>query len=302
MHCTLFNPRQDGKGRLPHSKGNRKQNQGKGPAEVEMVLPGLRKAMPRRKRLQVPHDLRVPPPPAPPDRGDARHLSGQLLPRTAPLILGITHPATLTHRYNTKRVLANQVYQEFIADRHHLHMNATHWDTLTDFVKHLGREGICHVDETPKGWFITWIDNSPKALERQAANQKRERQDMDDEQREQRMIQEQIERARLESSGSGLNSSGESSPEASELIRQDEKIKLNLSLKPVAAPAAAATATAVKPKPLAAIAMAKVGSGKKLSGLAALASKERPLDTGASAVDYDEGTGEKETEGVDERD
>ncbi|RUS34563.1 domain of Kin17 curved DNA-binding protein-domain-containing protein [Jimgerdemannia flammicorona] len=114
----------------------------------------------------------------------------------------------LSRRYNTKRVLANQVYQEFIADRHHLHMNATHWDTLTDFVKHLGREGICHVDETPKGWFITWIDNSPKALERQAANQKRERQDMDDEQREQRMIQEQIERARLESSGSGLNSSG----------------------------------------------------------------------------------------------
>ncbi|RUP48204.1 hypothetical protein BC936DRAFT_144837 [Jimgerdemannia flammicorona] len=35
------------------------------------------------------------------------------------------------------------------------------------------------------------------------ANQKRERQDMDDEQREQRMIQEQIERTRLESSGSG---------------------------------------------------------------------------------------------------
>ena len=33
-------------------------------------------------------------------------------------------------------------------------MNATHWDSLSAFVKHLGREGICEVDETPKGWFI----------------------------------------------------------------------------------------------------------------------------------------------------
>lgn len=29
-------------------------------------------------------------------------------------------------------------------------MNATKWHTLTDFVKHLGREGYCIVDETPK--------------------------------------------------------------------------------------------------------------------------------------------------------
>ena len=29
-------------------------------------------------------------------------------------------------------------------------MNATKWHTLTDFVKYLGREGYCIVDETPK--------------------------------------------------------------------------------------------------------------------------------------------------------
>ena len=46
-------------------------------------------------------------------------------------------------------------------------MNGTIWETLTDFVKHLGKKGVCHVDETQKGWFITWIDNSPKALARQ---------------------------------------------------------------------------------------------------------------------------------------
>ena len=46
-------------------------------------------------------------------------------------------------------------------------MNATRWVTLTEFVKHLGRTGVARVDETEKGWFIAWIDNSPKALAKQ---------------------------------------------------------------------------------------------------------------------------------------
>jgi len=70
-------------------------------------------------------------------------------------------------RFGTKRVFANRVYQEYIGDKGHLHMNATRWVTLTEFVKHLGRSGIAKVDETEKGWFIAWIDNSPKALAKQ---------------------------------------------------------------------------------------------------------------------------------------
>jgi len=46
-------------------------------------------------------------------------------------------------------------------------MNATRWVTLTEFVKHLGRSGLARVDENEKGWFISWIDNSPKALAKQ---------------------------------------------------------------------------------------------------------------------------------------
>lgn len=61
---------------------------------------------------------------------------------------------------------ANQVYQEYIADKNHLHMNSTRWVTLSEFVKHLGRTGVARVDETEKGWFIAWIDSSPKALEK----------------------------------------------------------------------------------------------------------------------------------------
>ncbi|KAI5345680.1 hypothetical protein L3X38_013557 [Prunus dulcis] len=31
------------------------------------------------------------------------------------------------------------VYNEYINDRHHVHMNSTEWATITEFVKHLGR-------------------------------------------------------------------------------------------------------------------------------------------------------------------
>lgn len=104
--------------------------------------------------------------------------------------------ALLSRRWGTKRIEANRVYNEFIQDKHHSHMNATRWVTLSAFVQHLGKSGICHVDQTEKGWHIAWIDNSPNALKRQAEGMKKERQDMDDEQRERKLLNEQIERAR----------------------------------------------------------------------------------------------------------
>ncbi|KAL0080120.1 domain of Kin17 curved DNA-binding protein-domain-containing protein [Phycomyces blakesleeanus] len=137
--------------------------------------------------------------------------------------------SVLSHSHGTKRMFANQVYQEYIADRNHLHMNATRWTSLSEFVKHLGREGICHVEETERGWYITWIDNSPKALERQAAIQKLERMQKDDEDREQKHLKEQMERASKQA-----EERGEEEQHVSELKRVDDgKIKLNLSLKPV---------------------------------------------------------------------
>lgn len=102
----------------------------------------------------------------------------------------------LSRAHGTKRVFANKVYQELISDRHHLHMNATRWNSLTEFVTHLGREGLCHVDETEKGWFITWIDNSPAALARKAALQKKERQDSTDEERLRKLLEEQIQKSK----------------------------------------------------------------------------------------------------------
>ncbi|KAI1614098.1 domain of Kin17 curved DNA-binding protein-domain-containing protein [Exophiala viscosa] len=108
--------------------------------------------------------------------------------------------------HGEKKVNVNHFYQEYIHNKEHIHMNATKWPSLTEFAKHLGRQGLCRVDEDDKndgktgasGLTISWIDNSPDALRRQEALRKRETQDRGDEEREQRMIQEQIRRARRE--------------------------------------------------------------------------------------------------------
>lgn len=157
----------------------------------------------------------------------------------------------LSRRFGTKRVLANRVYQEFIADKNHLHMNATRWVTLTEFCKHLGRSGIARVDETEKGWFIAWIDNSPQALAKQEASMKKERATMSDEQRERQHIAEQIERAAAEQ---GVDEQHESSEEAKELKRDEgaDKVVLSLSMakpKPTAE-APSASSAGIKLNPL----------------------------------------------------
>ncbi|KIK41192.1 hypothetical protein CY34DRAFT_13193 [Suillus luteus UH-Slu-Lm8-n1] len=148
----------------------------------------------------------------------------------------------LSRRYNTKRVRVNQVYQEFIQDKSHLHMNATRWVTLTEFAKHLGRSGIARVDETEKGWFIAWIDSSPKALAKQEASIKKDRATRDDEQRERTLIAEQIERAKLEK---GASDEGSASPPVEEGLKREEgaeKVVLSFSAKPAATSDTTATA------------------------------------------------------------
>ena len=49
------------------------------------------------------------------------------------------------------------VYNQYIQDKDHIHMNATRWHTLTDFVAHLGRVGVVRVDETETGLHITLV-------------------------------------------------------------------------------------------------------------------------------------------------
>ncbi|KAI0252141.1 domain of Kin17 curved DNA-binding protein-domain-containing protein [Lactifluus subvellereus] len=163
----------------------------------------------------------------------------------------------LSRRFGTKRVKANNVYQEYIQDKNHLHMNATRWVTLTEFIKHLGRTGVAHVDETDKGWFIAWIDRSPKALEKQEASLKKERATMNDEQRERLLIAEQIERAEREAEDKGEGTSaagatGEEKKREEGLLREegDKKVVLSLSAKPAVATSSTTSSEAFKLNPL----------------------------------------------------
>ncbi|PON45187.1 DNA/RNA-binding protein Kin17, conserved domain containing protein [Trema orientale] len=98
-----------------------------------------------------------------------------------------------SHRFS--RVAATVVYNEYINDRHHIHMNSTQWATLTEFIKYLGRTGKCKVEETPKGWFITYIDRDSETLFKEKLKNKRIKADMVEEEKQEREIRKQIERA-----------------------------------------------------------------------------------------------------------
>lgn len=128
--------------------------------------------------------------------------------------------------HGEKKVNINHFYNEYIANKDHIHMNATKWPTLTEFAKFLGREGIVRVEEGDRGLEISWVDTSPEALRRQAAIQKRERQDKGDEEREQRLIQAQIERAKKDAAAK-QDADSETTPAVTELQREgDDKIRL----------------------------------------------------------------------------
>ncbi|KAL1959033.1 hypothetical protein VTO42DRAFT_3274 [Malbranchea cinnamomea] len=129
--------------------------------------------------------------------------------------------------HGEKQVHINHFYQEYIANKDHIHMNATQWSSLTEFAKYLGREGICRVEEGEKGIFISWIDNSPEALRRREALRRKERLDRGDEELEQKMIEEQVKRAQRDKEAAGREDE-EVDEKQRELQREEgSKIKLN---------------------------------------------------------------------------
>lgn len=135
----------------------------------------------------------------------------------------------LRRQFGTRRVAANKVYQDYIADRNHLHMNATKWLSLTGFVKWLGKTGQCVVDETEKGWYITYIDRDPDTLERQEKLAKKHKMDKDDQERLMDFIDKQIEKGKKETED-GEDESESPQEKYSELIRENEEEKIKISL------------------------------------------------------------------------
>lgn len=147
-------------------------------------------------------------------------------------------------------------------------MNATKWSSLTEFAKYLGREGICRVEENEKGIHIAWIDKSPEALRRQEALRRKEAQDRDNEEVEQMLIQEQINRARKAEQAKGDKAKEEEKDR--ELKRQDGD-KITLSFGPKASTPANKNASASneveKREQPAPDAVDKLGSSANKSGL-----------------------------------
>ncbi|KAF5843109.1 splicing factor-like protein [Dunaliella salina] len=165
------------------------------------------------------------------------------------------------------RVLAKNVYNEYINDRHHIHMNATRWLTLTEFVKYLGREGKCKVDETEKGWWITLIQRDPM-------------EEIDEERRLKRTGAEReencIERARKVARREEVEA-----PAGTEL-RKDEGEPLKLSLAPsTAGPSGGAAAAGPS---------AQRASSGVTASTSGQAPRSRPAAPASSIFGDDEGT------------
>lgn len=135
-----------------------------------------------------------------------------------------------SHRFS--RVAATVVYNEYIADRHHIHMNSTEWATLTEFVKYLGRTGKCKVDETPKGWFITYIDRDSETLFKEKMKKKRRKADIAEEEKQERAIKRQRERAEQLFTGAVTTDAnhGDSEQNLGKFEGDDQKVKLSLGL------------------------------------------------------------------------
>ncbi|KAD5803634.1 hypothetical protein E3N88_14994 [Mikania micrantha] len=132
------------------------------------------------------------------------------------------------NEFLTPKAIANRIK----ANGHHIHMNSTQWATLTEFVKYLGRTGKCKVDETPKGWFITYIDRDSETLFKEKMKNKRAKADIVDEEKQEREIRRQIERAeQLISGANGVDKISENE-DAKLLSRSDDggekKIKLSI--------------------------------------------------------------------------
>ena len=88
------------------------------------------------------------------------------------------------------------------------------------------------MEETEKGIFVSWIDNSPETMRKREAIQKKEREEKNDEQREQKMIMEQVERAR--NAAKDIKASAEEEDSDAKILHREagEKMTLNLGLGP----------------------------------------------------------------------
>ena len=79
----------------------------------------------------------------------------------------------------------------------------------------MASKGICIVDETEKGWFVTYIDRDPETLRRQEEIERKKKLDLDDRERQQIFLDKQMER----------NKDDIKQTEATDLIKSENESK-----------------------------------------------------------------------------
>ncbi|KAK5575785.1 hypothetical protein RB653_006919 [Dictyostelium firmibasis] len=146
----------------------------------------------------------------------------------------------MSRQFINSRVLANQVYAEYIKERHHIHMNATEWTTLTEFVKYLGKTSKCIVEETPKGWFITYINRDPDFVMKKESEERKERMELNEEERQRLQIEKQIKEL-----NKNRNENDNQEIKPTQLSKEDLEImsSLELSIKPTTASLSSSSST-----------------------------------------------------------
>eukprot|EP00210_Caulerpa_lentillifera_P008791 g8387.t1 len=96
----------------------------------------------------------------------------------------------------TAQVSANKVYNEFIRDKNHVHMNSTRWLSLSGFVQYLGKKGLCKIEQGPKGsWFIQLIPKDDATDVKRAKRKQRDEAEKQDDIRQMKEIERQIKKA-----------------------------------------------------------------------------------------------------------
>jgi DNA/RNA-binding protein KIN17 len=133
---------------------------------------------------------------------------------------------TLRRRHGTQRMNANNVYQEVIQDKHHVHMNSTKWASLSDFVQYVGKKGLCVVEETERGWYVTYIERDPALLARKEALKKKTEAD----QREERLAAKQRETLRMEAAKALDRAGCAVERKASEIGEREGDVKMEMKL------------------------------------------------------------------------
>ena len=90
-------------------------------------------------------------------------------------------------------------------------------------IRYLGSSGKAKIEESEKGWWITWIDRDPETVARQEALAKRDKMSKDDDERMADFVAKQVERQREKSCGQDLEED-----KYTELVRMSEDEKISI--------------------------------------------------------------------------